>query len=86
MKKTTRQNLVFLLCVLAVPAGASPDSLADLLMYSHLGWQQQLALFPAQPEAALAYAMQLQWEALRPWLTNKGLAQLELFSEKKKQI
>lgn len=70
--------------LLAVPAGASPDSLADLLMYSHLGWQQQLALFPAQHEAALEYVMQLQWEALRPWLTNDGLAQLNQLLEKRK--
>lgn len=70
--------------LLAVPAGASLDRLTDLLMYSHLGWQQQLALFPAQPQTALAYAMQLQWEALRPWLTDAGLAQLEQLSGKRK--
>lgn len=66
--------------LLAAPSGASFDSLTDLLMYSHLGWQQQLTLFSVHPEIALEYAMQLQWEALRPWLTDAGLAQFHQLS------
>ena len=66
--------------LMAAPFGASYDRLTDLLMYSHLGWQQQLALFSVQPVAALEYAMQLQWEALRPWLTDAGLIQLKQLS------
>lgn len=55
----------------------SLDDLADLLMYSHLGWQQHLMLFPKPSQPALEHAMRLQWTALQPWLTPKGLDQLE---------
>lgn len=53
------------------------DDLTDLLMYCHLGWQQQMALFSLPPRQALEQAMGLQWTALRPWLTPAGLASLD---------
>lgn len=55
----------------------SLEQLADLLMYSHLGWQQNLMLFPQPPQQALEYAVELQWSAIRPWLTPEGLRQLD---------
>ena len=58
------------------PASAL-DDLTDLLMYCHLGWQQQMALFSLPPRQALEQAMGLQWTALRPWLTPAGLASLD---------
>ena len=53
------------------------DDLTDLLMYCHLGWQQQMALFSLPPRQALEQAIGLQWTALRPWLTPAGLASLD---------
>ena len=55
---------------------ATLDDLTDLLMYCHLGWQQQMALLSLPPHQALEQAMGLQWTALRPWLTPAGLASL----------
>lgn len=60
------------------PGGSSAlENLTDLLMCSHLGWQQQVVLFSRPPQQALEQAMALQWTALRPWLTPAGLASLE---------
>lgn len=79
-----RQNLLEMLQV-QVDAGflrtgsLSLDDLTDLLMYLHLGWQQQLMLFPQPPLEAVESAMRLQWGMLESWLTPKGresLAQL----------
>ena len=67
-----------LLCTGSNPSFSLED-LTDLMMYSHLGWQQQLMLFPQPPLEAIESAMHLQWAALEPWLTPKGresLAQL----------
>lgn len=59
-------------------AGSSAlENLTDLLMCSHLGWQQQVVLFSQPPQQALEQAMELQWTALRPWLTPAGLASLD---------
>ncbi len=58
-------------------AGSSAlENLTDLLMCSHLGWQQQVVLFSQPPQQAMEQAMELQWTALRPWLTPAGLASL----------
>lgn len=59
-------------------AGSSAlENLTDLLMCSHLGWQQQVVLFSQPPQQALEQAMELQWTALRPWLTPAGLDSLD---------
>lgn len=62
--------------LLAAPDSSSLEDMTDLLMYSHLGWQQQLTLFSQPPRQALERAIQLQWTALRPWLTPRGLESL----------
>lgn len=56
---------------------ASVEKLSDLLLFSRLGWQQRLMLFPQPSEQAVEYAMDLQWAVLHPWLTAAGLCQLE---------
>lgn len=65
--------------LLACPAGGQGclEDLTDLLMYSHLGWQQQLTLFSQPPQQALEHEMHLQWTMLRPWLTSQGLSCLD---------
>ena len=52
------------------------EDLADLLMYSHMGWQQQLTLFPEPVQQAMDHAIRLQRAALQPWLTSAGLDDL----------
>lgn len=52
------------------------EDLADLLMYSHMGWQQQLTLFPEPVQQAMDHAIRLQRAALQPWLTPAGLDDL----------
>lgn len=80
-----RSNLLELLRVQAQAGllrpeldGETLEELADLLMYSHLGWQQQLMLFPMPVEDALRRALHLQWTAIRPYLTPEGQRQLEV--------
>ena len=53
------------------------DTLTNLLMYSHIGWENTLLLTGGETEPALEEAMAAQWLALRPWLTLRGREELE---------
>lgn len=52
------------------------EQLASLLMYSHVGWQHQLAAAPESEDAAVERMMRIQWTALRPYLTPAGEQEL----------
>jgi len=56
--------------------GGSLDTLTDLLMYSHIGWEHTLLLTGAAVPEALEKAMDTQWLALAPWLTEAGRREL----------
>lgn len=54
------------------------EALAELLMYSHVGWQHQVAAQPPEAmEDEVRRMMQIQWTVLRAYLTPAGVRQLE---------
>ena len=54
----------------------------DLIMFSHVGWQQRVSVSHQATDAAVDDMMRMQWLLLRPYLTEKGCAELEALAVK----
>ena len=79
-----RQNLSQFLCQLrergsfrAELSGQVQQDLIDLLMFSHVGWQQQVAVSRQPVAQAVQDMMRMQWLVLQPYLTAEGQQQLQ---------
>lgn len=79
-----RQNLAQFLCQLrergsfrAELSGQVQQDLIDLLMFSHVGWQQQVAVSRQPVAQAVQTMMRMQWLVLQPYLTAEGQQQLQ---------
>ena len=49
----------------------------DLIMFSHVGWQQRVSVVRRPTDEAVDDMMRIQWLLLRPYLTEEGQKQLE---------
>ena len=79
-----RQNLEQLLNALreqgsfrAELSGQVQQDLTDLLMFSHVGWQQRAAASRQPVIRTVEDMMRMQWLVLRPYLTPEGEQQLK---------
>lgn len=48
----------------------------DLIMFSHVGWQQRVSVSRQPADEAVGDMMRMQWLLLRPYLTEAGCAEL----------
>ena len=62
--------------------GQTLQDVIDLIMFSHVGWQQRVAVSRQTPAKAVDDMMRIQWLALRPYLTEEGCAELEALAVK----
>ena len=57
--------------------GQVQKDVMDLIMFSHVGWQQRVSVSRQPADAAVNDMMRIQWLLLRPYLTEEGQKQLE---------
>lgn len=50
--------------------------MTDLIMFSHVGWQQRVSVSRQPADEAVGDMMRMQWLLLRPYLTEAGCAEL----------
>ena len=62
--------------------GQTLRDVIDLIMFSHVGWQQRVSVSRQAADAAVDDMMRMQWLLLRPYLTEKGCAELERLAAK----
>lgn len=62
--------------------GQTLQDVIDLIMFSHVGWQQRVAVSRQTPAKAVDDMMRMQWLLLRPYLTEKGCAEREALAVK----
>lgn len=62
--------------------GRTLQDVLDLIMFSHVGWQQRVSVSRQATDAAVDDMMRMQWLLLRPYLTEKGCAELEALAVK----
>lgn len=62
--------------------GQTLQDVIDLIMFSHVGWQQRVAVSRQAADAAVDDMMRMQWLLLRPYLTEEGCAELEALAVK----
>lgn len=62
--------------------GQTLQDVIDLIMFSHVGWQQRVSVSRQATDAAVDDMMRMQWLLLRPYLTEKGCAELEALAVK----
>ena len=62
--------------------GQTLRDVIDLIMFSHVGWQQRVSVSRQAADAAVDDMMRMQWLLLRPYLTEKGCAELEALAVK----
>lgn len=63
--------------------GQALDDLVDILMFSHVGWQQDTLVSRRAPQAAVDDMMRAQWRLLAPSLTAEGRRQLAALAREK---
>ena len=63
-----------------VLCGQAQKDMIDLLMFSHVGWQQRVSVSRQPAAQAVDAMMRTQWLALRPYLTAEGQKQLAEFA------
>ncbi len=57
--------------------GQTMQDVVDLIMFSHVGWQQRVSVSRQPADAAVNDMMRMQWLLLLPYLTEEGHRQLE---------
>ncbi len=62
--------------------GRTLQDVIDLIMFSHVGWQQRVSVSRRPAAEAVDDMMRMQWLLLRPYLTAEGQKQLELLAVK----
>ena len=62
-------------------SGQVQQDLITLLMFSHVGWQQQVAVSRQPVAQAVKDMMRMQWLVLQPYLTAEGQRQLQMLAE-----
>ena len=60
--------------------GQTMQDVIDLIMFSHVGWQQRISVVRQPAAAAVDNMMRIQWLLLRPYLTEEGCSQLAQFT------
>lgn len=60
--------------------GQTMQDVIDLIMFSHVGWQQRMSVVRQPVAAAVDNMMRIQWLLLRPYLTEEGYSQLAQFA------
>ena len=56
--------------------GQTLRDVIDLIMFSHVGWQQRVSVSRQPADEAVGDMMRMQWLLLRPYLTEAGCAEL----------
>lgn len=56
--------------------GQTLRDVIDLIMFSHVGWQQRVSVSRQPVDEAVGDMMRMQWLLLRPYLTEAGCAEL----------
>lgn len=56
--------------------GQTLRDVIDLIMFSHVGWQQRVSVSRQPADKAVGDMMRMQWLLLRPYLTEAGCAEL----------
>ena len=62
--------------------GQTLRDVIDLIMFSHVGWQQRVSVNRRPAAEAVDDMMRMQWLLLRPYLTQDGQKQLEQLTVK----
>lgn len=62
--------------------GQTLQDVIDLIMFSHVGWQQRVSVSRQPAAAAVNDMMRMQWLLLHPYLTVEGQKQLERLAAK----
>ena len=57
--------------------GRTLQDVLDLIMFSHVGWQQRVSVVHRPVDEAVNDMMRIQWLLLLPYLTEEGQKQLE---------
>lgn len=60
--------------------GQVQKDMIDLIMFSHVGWQQRVSVSRQPAAQAVDAMMRIQWLILRPYLTQEGQKQLAAFA------